>query len=471
MIDLISERAGGRILTFNDEFFAEASNLLKSSEPVANDEYTDRGKWMDGWETRRRREPGHDWCVIALGIPGRIQLVTVDTSHFTGNYPEQCSLDASGGEDPARADWVEVIPRSDLSGDAVAVFDVSNTHRVEMVRLNIYPDGGVARLRVEGIPIPARQLVCPGRETDLASASVGGVVVGASDLHYSHPANMLRPTASAGMWDGWETRRRRDDGADWVVVKLGIPGEVGSVVVDTSHFKGNAPGWVSGEVSGDGVSWHQAFSRVAVGANRVNSVPLDKPARASFLRLTIHPDGGVARLAVMGRPDREAAGVKCLLYLNSLLDRPAREFLEAACSSKRWIEAMISGRPFGTLEAMLDAAESVFDDLSDADWLEAFSGHPRIGERGDEVSDREQSGVSSASRATLRDLADVNREYEDRFGFTYIVYATGKTADEMLAMARSRLASSREQEISTAAGEQRRISMTRLRRMMCQEET
>ncbi|HEU4894218.1 MAG TPA: bifunctional allantoicase/OHCU decarboxylase, partial [Acidimicrobiia bacterium] len=201
MIDLISERVGGRVVACNDEFFAPAINLISSHAPVANDDYTDRGKWMDGWETRRRREPGHDWVIVQLGIPGRIRSVTVDTSYFTGNYPEQFSLDATGGDDP-EGEWVEIIPRTGLEGASVAEFAVEDPHRVVMVRLNIYPDGGVARLRVEGDPVPQFDEVCPEGEIDLASALVGGEAIDASDLHYSPPSNLLRPGPSAGLWDG-----------------------------------------------------------------------------------------------------------------------------------------------------------------------------------------------------------------------------------------------------------------------------
>ena len=150
MIDLISDRAGGQVLAYNDEFFAPAANLIKAADPVANDEYTDRGKWMDGWETRRRREPGHDWVVVRLGIPGRIRRVVVDTSYFTGNFPERFSLDASGDPDLETATWTELIGPTPLEGSSVAEFEVTDPHRVEMVRFNIYPDGCVARLRVEG---------------------------------------------------------------------------------------------------------------------------------------------------------------------------------------------------------------------------------------------------------------------------------------------------------------------------------
>jgi allantoicase len=470
MIDLISERAGGTIVECNDEFFAPAANLIKAAAPVANEEYTDRGKWMDGWETRRRREPGHDWVIVRLGIPGRIRKVTVDTSYFTGNFPEQFSLDGSGIGDPEAAEWEELIPRSDLQGSSMVEFEVADQHRVELVRFNIYPDGGVARLRVEGEAIPAMQQVCPEGPVDLASAVVGGEVIDCSDLHYSHPTNILRPTPSAGMWDGWETKRRRDEGHDWVVVRLGIDGSVHKLIVDTSHFKGNAPGWVSAELSDDGVSWRPVAERVAVSPHQENVLDTDDPT-GSFLRLSIHPDGGLARLRVLGSPLRESAGRKRVSYLNALFPKAADRFFHTACASGAWVEGMGARRPFESVRAVLRDAELVFGNLTEPDWLEAFAGHPRIGERGDATANREQAGTSSASQETIRELTDVNRRYEDKFGFTYIVYATGKTADEMLAIAKDRLDNDHQQEIANAAAEQRKITATRLRRMLCQEET
>ncbi|MGD2043567.1 MAG: allantoicase [Acidimicrobiia bacterium] len=464
MIDLLSERVGGHVIDCNDEFFAPASNLIANPDPVWKEgEYTDRGKWMDGWETRRRRDVGHDWCVLRLGIPGRIARVAVDTSHFTGNYPEHFSLEASGdGEE-----WIEIIPRTQLSGDSVATFEVTDPHRVELVRLNIYPDGGVARLRVEGEPIPAVALVCPDGEVDLASAAVGGQVVDASDLHYSHPANCLRPTASAGMWDGWETRRRRDDGHDWVTVRLGMSGVVDHLVVDTTHFKGNAPGWVSAEASEDGSVWSPIVERVPVAADTENVVTPEHPAPASFLRLSIHPDGGVARLRVMGRPRRESAGELRIAYLNALFDGVARHFFHTACASSRWVEQMLDQRPFPSPSAVFDAAEGAFEHLEEDDWFEAFAGHPRIGETGDAVASREQFGA----RGHEAELAEVNAEYESRFGFIYIIYASDKTGEEMLEIARSRLENDRVTEIGNAASAQREITATRLRRMLCQEDS
>ena len=472
MIDLVSEAVGGRVVACNDEFFAEASNLIKRTEPEWREGvYTDRGKWMDGWETRRRREPGHDWCVLNLGIPGRIERVTVDTSHFTGNYPEAFSLDASGG-DPDRlrdATWREILGRTALRGDSVATFEVADPHRVTIVRLNIFPDGGVARLRLEGTPIPALQEVCPDEGADLASALVGGMALDASDRHYSDPANLLRPGPSAGMWDGWETRRRRGPGHDWAVFRLGLRGLVERLIVDTSHFKGNAPGWVSLDVSDDGESWREIVERHSVRADSINEIVPAEAAGATFVRLSIHPDGGVARLRVIGQPDPEVAGTARVLYLNSLFDPEARRFFRSACASSSWISDMVAGRPYQSSQDVLRSASSAFDHLTTEDWLEAFAGHPRIGERGDAQTNREQAATSSASREIIARLASVNEQYEAKFGFTYIVYATGRSAEEMLRIAEERLENTRREEIENASVEQRSITETRLRRMLCME--
>lgn len=473
MMDLLSAGVGGRVVDCNDEFFAEAVNLLKEEPPFWDaDRFTDHGKWMDGWETRRRREPGHDWCSLALGIPGLVRRVTVDTSHFTGNYPEAFSLEACGVDTDERLDdavWQEVIPRTLLQGDSVAVFETGFPWRVTHLRLNIFPDGGVARLRVEGTPVPGITAVCPDGPTDLASAIVGGEAAGASNAHYSHPSNMLKPIDSRGMWDGWETKRRRGPGHDWATFRLGLPGMVESVVVDTSHFKGNAPGWVSLDLSEDGVVWSSVVDHADVRPHEHNHVALAVPAHASMVRLNIHPDGGVARLRVMGRADADAAGRLRMAYADALFPDAARRFFHTACGARRWVDAMVSGRPYGAVEGLFDAADQVFDHLSEADWLEAFAAHPRIGEKGDPVASREQAGTSSASREIIRRLAEVNREYEERFGFIYIVFATGKTAEEMLAIAEKRLTNDREEEVATAAAEQRKITMRRLRRMTCQE--
>ena len=178
-----------------------------------------------------------------------------------------------------------------------------------------------------GDPIPARDEVCADDEgIDLLRSLVGGEAIDASDVHYSPPSNLLRPTEPAGMWDGWETKRRRGPGNDWVIFRLGLPGAVDSVEVDTRHFKGNAPGWVSVQVSDDGEAWEQVIDRAQVKPDTVNLLTLDRSAQAGFVRVDIHPDGGLARLRVRGHPDPEGSEGLRLLYLNSLFDSEARRF-------------------------------------------------------------------------------------------------------------------------------------------------
>jgi allantoicase len=473
MIDLISEGVGGRVVSFNDEFFADAKNLIRNDPPVWKEgKYTDHGKWMDGWETRRRREPGHDWCDLALGIPGRIKQITVDTSHFTGNFPERFSVLGCGvGDDSSLdgAEWVELITETELTGDSVASYDVTTAQRVTYVKLNIYPDGGVARLRIEGEPIASMSEVCPDELTDLLAAGLGGVALEASDVHYSSPSNLLRSTEPAGMWDGWETRRRRGPGSDWSTFQLGIAGLLERAVIDTRHFKGNCPGWVSIDVSDDGDEWSTVIDRAPVVADSVNKFDVPEPVHAHFLKMSIHPDGGVARLRALGRPDSGEAGAMRILYLNSLFDKEAQRFFNTACGSNRWSEIMMSSRPYTDVDAVESAADEAFAGLGEEDWLEAFAAHPRIGESGDVVANREQAAASDASWEVQAKLLALNEEYEDEFGFIYIVYATGKTAEEMLEIARDRLTNTRAREIEVAAEQQKAITETRLRRMLCQE--
>ncbi|HEX2154743.1 MAG TPA: allantoicase [Acidimicrobiia bacterium] len=481
LVDLASSRYGGEVVWCSDEFFAASANLVAPSAPVwREEEFTDHGKWMDGWETRRRRDQGHDSCIIRLGLPGIVNRVTVDTSHFTGNYPESFSLDACGvpTERLDEAEWVEVLPRTRLEGDRVAVFEVGETHRATHVRLNIYPDGGVARLRVDGEPIPAMDQVCPDEGLiDLARATLGAVCTEASDAHFSSPANLISPTDPEGMWDGWETARRRGPGHDWAIVDLGLPGTVHRFEVDTRHFKGNAPGWVDLDVARHGADWTPACQRVSVEAHSVNRIDLAQPVEADRVRLNIHPDGGVARLRVWGRPIPASAARLRIRYLDSLFDQEAASFFSTACASGAWVERMMDLRPFGEAAAVLDAADRAFEGLSGDDWLEAFAAHPRIGDRagrqsraGEAMSRHEQAGVDPNDAG---ELDDMNRRYEDKFGFTYIVRAAGRSGQEMLELARQRLDNDRHTEIEVAAGQQREITMLRLRRMLClsQEET
>lgn len=316
LIDLAAERIGGRVVEANDEFFAPKEHLIRPGEAVFDAErYTDRGKWMDGWETRRRRTPGHDWCVLALGAPGRIRRVVVDTRHFSGNHPAACSLDGSVRD--VGDSWVPVFPRSPLAGDSKNLFSVEEDVVLARVRLNIFPDGGVARLRVFGEPCPDwTALGAAGESVDLASALLGGAPLACSDRFFSDPRNLLMPGPSTHMGDGWETRRRRGPGHDWVVIRLGHPGTIEEIEVATTHFKGNYPASCTLEgcdlaesAIWDEASWAEAPWRDMLTATELGPDAEHRfepgtgaPDRVSHVRFAIYPDGGVARLRLRGRP-------------------------------------------------------------------------------------------------------------------------------------------------------------------------
>ena len=325
LIDLASERVGGAALLANDEFFAPKEGLLKPTPAEWREgEYTERGKWMDGWETRRRRTPGYDWCIVRLGIPGIVRGVVVDTSFYRGNYPESCSIEAcavDGMPDPetlsTSAAWREIVPRSPLQGDARNAFPVHDAEPVTHLRLNIFPDGGVARLRVHGEGYFDARRHHPGSEVDLAAAENGGRALLCSDMFFGNRHNLIMPGRSTHMGDGWETRRRRGPGHDWSIVRLATRATLHRIEIDTDHFKGNAPGRCMIDIcDAPSVSDADVQALAArVGAWRVllGETPLQPHARhrfaelaertpATHVRLNIYPDGGIARMRAFAVP-------------------------------------------------------------------------------------------------------------------------------------------------------------------------
>lgn len=325
LIDLAAEKLGGAVLFANDEFFAPKENLLKASAPIfIEGKYTDLGKWMDGWESRRRRTPGFDWCLVRLGLPGKVRGVTVDTSHFKGNYPEQCSLEAVDlAGQPTISDltneslgWAEILPVTPLQGDSQNHFAISSDDRITHLRFKIYPDGGVARLRVYGEVMPDwDRLKRLGGPVDLAAAEHGGLVLSCSDMFFGHRHNLIMPGRAANMSEGWETKRRRGPGHDWSIIKLGAPGQISHLEVDTAYFKGNFPESCSleainsaslpaADVSGAAVSWKTILPRTKLLAHTRHffEAELQDAGTVSQVRFNIFPDGGVSRLRVYGKP-------------------------------------------------------------------------------------------------------------------------------------------------------------------------
>jgi allantoicase len=319
LVDLVSERLGGLVLFANDDFFASKDNLLKENDPVfIEDKYTSRGKWMDGWESRRRRTPGHDWCLIRLGLPGVIKQVVVDTSYFRGNYPDHCSIDACALSSLATVDqlagdetiWNEILSISALKGDYKNEFEIQGHSRFTHLRFNIHPDGGVARLRVYGIVEPEKSSLSQQR-VDLASVENGGRIIDCSDKFFGHPLNLIMPGRAANMSEGWETRRRRGPGNDWVIIRLAGPSEIQDIEIDTSHFKGNYPDTCSVETCNvsdanadpHSAEWTELLSQTKLHAHtrHLFQKELNSNGPVTHVRLNIYPDGGVSRLRVFGK--------------------------------------------------------------------------------------------------------------------------------------------------------------------------
>ncbi|MBL7261905.1 allantoicase [Paractinoplanes lichenicola] len=305
--DLASRALGGGVVHADDEFFAAADHLVLPAPPVfAPRTFDHKGQVYDGWETRRRREPGHDVAIVRLGAPGVIRGVDVDTAFFTGNYPPHAAIDGLAAEgypapaELAAAEWTPLVPKSPLAGDSRNLFPVTSDRRFTHVRLTIFPDGGVARLRVHGTVVPDPRLL--PEVVDVAALAHGARITECSNMFYGHPENMLMPGLAQHMGDGWETSRRRDDANDWLTVRLAAPAEIALVDLDTTHFKGNAPGWATVRGTEDGVEWFDILPRTALRPDTPHRFPVRPGRVAAAARLDIYPDGGMARLRLHGRP-------------------------------------------------------------------------------------------------------------------------------------------------------------------------
>ena len=367
--DLASRALAGSVVSANDELFAQRENLIKPGSPAFSpDAFGDKGKVYDGWETRRRRGPGHDHAVVRLGVPGVIRAVVIDTSWFTGNYPPFTSLDGASVEgypSPAelqRAEWHELLPRAPLRGDAANRFEIGDGRRFTHVRLNIYPDGGVARLRVHGDPVPDPRFL-PG-VLDLAALETGGTVVDCSNMFYSSPLNVLQPGRARLMGEGWENARRRDEGNDHLTVRLGFPGVVDLVEIDTSYFVGNAPGSASLRglpVGADDVaSWPDGsvdlVPRTRLQPDTRHLFRVRSDVEVGHVRLDVFPDGGVARLRVHGRLTDRGRGDAVARWLDVLPDVHAVHVLvHDSGTDDVAARALLAERPFRSGDALPDA--------------------------------------------------------------------------------------------------------------------
>lgn len=315
-IQLEQPRLGTRVSYSTDEFFGARERLIKPEEPVFIDgKYDDHGKWMDGWESRRKRSPGNDHCIIRLGVPGIVHGVNINTRFFTGNYPPQASLQACVSDDEVpNGGWFEILPKTDLRGDADNYHAIESDTVVTHLRLDIFPDGGIARLRVYG-EVRADFSKLPG-QIDLFALEHGGRSLACSDEHYGSMHNLNVAGRGINMGDGWETARRRGPGHDWVVLALGHAGKIDKVEIDTAHFKGNYPDRVvlhaarfetNEPLPHDDERWQLLLpeSKLAMDAQHVYESELLPLGTVSHVRMSIFPDGGISRLRLFGRATEE----------------------------------------------------------------------------------------------------------------------------------------------------------------------
>ncbi|MBX7096374.1 MAG: allantoicase [Myxococcaceae bacterium] len=498
LVNLADDLTGTFILWANDDFFAPKENLLKPGLPEWKEgEYTDKGKWMDGWESQRRREPGHDTCLVRLGTPGAITGILADTTHFKGNAPQEVSLEvleaehtATAAQLDARTDWVEVLPRTAVKPDfanALALPKVSP--RATHVRFHIYPDGGVARLRVYGEVLPAPRAFWSNAAVDLASLELGGTIAAVSDQFFGPPSNLLLPGRGVNMGDGWETKRRRTPGSDWCVIKLGRRGVVERLELDTHFFKGNAPQAVRVESLDEGTlgaaavsarlrapeGWDEWLEKTPLVQHRRHVLEPARPRTVTHLRVHIFPHGGVNRLRCFGTALDTEAEAKALATWHQLSPEEARGHALAFNGSRRWAEGMASALAAGSVREWLAAGQKRWWSLESADWLEAFAAHPKLGETKAAASQTaqsaswskgEQSGLANAEAQAAERMKALNAQYLEKFGFIFICFATGKSPADVLEQLELRLPNTRAQELENAAREQWRITSLRMEKWL-----
>jgi allantoicase len=504
--DLSLDATGSFVLYATDEYFAAKENLLKPTAPEWRDgAYTDRGKWMDGWESQRRRTPGHDFVIVRLGTPGSIEAVLCDTTHFKGNAPQAVSVEAldlpaatpieellalpvaGNGESGVRA-WREVIPRSEVLPDTHNVLmPAAPTARATHVRLRIHPDGGVARLRVLGRVLPDPHVFWSGASVDLAALENGGTIAAVSDAFFGPPVNLLLPGRGAHMGEGWETKRRRTPGSDWCVIALGRRGMIERIELDTHFFKGNAPQATRIEgLDATGLPAAERSARFAADTGwaplvaRAPMVPHHRHVLESVLarpvthiRVHMFPHGGIHRLRAWGHALDTGGELTALDALKALPAKDREALFRSLCGANAFAERMAAAMPFASVRSLFAGADSAFASFDEAAWLEAFTAHPALGEAKAAAAATAQSAQWSQGEQSALGAADArerlragNRKYQEKFGFVFLACASGRGAGELADWLEQRLGNERAAELAIAAGEQVRITRLRIGRWL-----
>ena len=314
-VNLASSKLGTKVMSFSDDFFGKVSRMLNDKAPqFIEDKYDNHGKWMDGWESKRRRDGGHDWAIIKLGSPGKVYEIEIDTSFFTGNYPPFASIQGLYSEKKPdhNDDWKIILKKQKLQGDKVHNFKVNST-KVNYIRFQIFPDGGIARLRLLGhVEIDLEKF--KNKKTELSSLNLGGKIIAYNNAHYGDVSALLTSGRGKTMGDGWETRRRREPGNDWIIIKLAKSGIIEEIEIDTAHFKGNFPDKASisaaffdekekvSSIIKQNKNWKEILPPTKLKADKIHRFKkIIRSDEVNYVKLNIFPDGGVSRLRVFGK--------------------------------------------------------------------------------------------------------------------------------------------------------------------------
>jgi allantoicase len=318
LVNLASPKMGTKILAFSDDFFGEVTRMLNDKDPIfIEDKYDNHGKWMDGWESKRRRDGGNDWAILKLGSAGIISKIEIDTSYFTGNFPPFFSLEGIYSETEPNKDsnWKSLIAKTNLVGDCKNNFELNLKEKFNFVRLQIFPDGGVARIRLFGEVKYNWDRFNNEEIIELSSLKLGGSILAYNNAHYGDVSALLSEGRGKTMGDGWETRRRREPGNDWIIIKLAQKGIIEKIEIDTAHFKGNYPDRASiqaisidknittKDLIQSSENWDVILDETKLTADNIHEYEINSnsKAEATHIRLNIYPDGGVSRLRIFGK--------------------------------------------------------------------------------------------------------------------------------------------------------------------------
>ena len=317
LIDLAQPRLGSKVIFKTDDFFASANRIINPSPAVFKEGLFDKnGKWMDGWESRRKRTSGHDFLIIKLGKSGSINKVDVDTSHFNGNQPSMISLEGCYSKSKNIKDlkWKTLIGKKKTKANSHHIFKSSSKSIFTHIKLNIFPDGGVARLRLYG-SISKENNKFGNKTINLASLLNGASVIACNNEHFGKAENILAPGKAKNMGDGWETRRRRNKGFDWLILNPINGKKINKIEISTHHFKGNFPSHCSlqaafvpnkkssSSIIKSSVKWKFLLNKVNLSANKTHVFKniLMKNDKINFIKINIFPDGGISRFKIFGK--------------------------------------------------------------------------------------------------------------------------------------------------------------------------